>query len=1053
MATSLAFCMLGASLLISAALCAWPPPSEAHNPRRNAASITLFLVFILLGVGILGAGSLYSTRIQQKFRGQMEGELSAIADLKVRELQQWRRDHLEDGIIFFQNVNFSELIRAVLNNPEDGNTRRRLETWLKKIEKFKRYERISLTDATGNTHLSLAGDSATALADTQAHAHDTFDPQQVSLVDFHRAGPDGPPRLAIIVPILAAPEWKHLLAILTFEIDPHTDLYPLMRNWPTTSKTAETQLVRREGDAVLFLNNLRFRQDAALQLRLPLSRIDLPPAMAIKGQRGIVEGIDYQGKEVIAALRSVPDSPWLLVARINQDEIYQPLRQQLLVIFGFLTTLLVAVGILVWFIWHSQTTHFYRLHYEAALALEESEKRLRILFESSRDGILVAEIRTKKFLIANNAICRLLGYEQSELLTMGMNDIHPENELAAVGKKFMQLALGEETLAVDIPMLCRDGSVVYADINGARVDLGGVACILGSFRDTTERRQSEAKIGHLNRVLRAIRNVNQLIVKTTSVDELIASACSLLVEGKSYTSAIILLTDDKQLPIAHAEAGTNIDFRHFIEEISQGKLPACCHPAATRAGIQILRTRDSFCATCQLDSMCIPPQRMVTRLDHQQKIYGFLIVSVAREIILDREEEELFSEVAGDLAYCLHNMRMNREMIRSEEEKKILEEQFFQAQKMEAVGRLAGGIAHDFNNMLSIIIGYATILEEEVMPTASSQEALSEIHDAAVRAKNLTRQLLAFSRKQILEMHIIDVNEVIDSFQKLLRRTLGEDIELRLTLSPEALTVKADASQLEQILLNLAVNARDAMPDGGILTLETALVTLDEEYLAAHPGTSPGLHVMMAISDNGSGMDKEIQARIFEPFFTTKDLGKGTGLGLSTVYGVVQQHGGTIWISSEPGHGTTFKIYLPAVNDQVGAEENREGDQMPANHGETILVVEDEPSVRKLACQILRRSGFTVLESTDVGNAVDLAREHSQPIDLLLTDVVMPTLKGTEVFQRVSVFQPGIKVLYMSGYTDNVIAHHGVLDDGVQFLQKPFTAEGLLAKVDETFNR
>ena len=1052
MATALAFALLGTALLLAAGIRASSPLHREYASARNGAAPVLLLVFLFLVVGILGAGSFYAHHVQKQFRGQIESELSAIADLKIQELQQWRRERLQDGMVFFQNDNFSERVQQFFNNPRDGEARRRLAIWLEIIDKFPQYTRIVLADATGVDRLILTSRPELQVPEKDRNIEEALALRQVTLLDFHRIRPGLPPHLTLFVPILAAPDWQERIGVLLFEIDPQAYLYPMIQNWPTPSETAETLLVRRDGDDVLFLNDLRFKKDAALNFRLPLSRSDLPAAMAALEKTGIVEGTDYKNHRVIAALRSVPDSPWHMVARINKDEITQPLRERLYAIFGFLSMLLVAVGILIWLIWRNQSVHFYRLRYEAAMALEESERKLRILFESARDGILVADVQTQRFVMANNAICRMLDYELPELLTLGMKDIHPVADLPVVTATFERLVRGEETLAINIPMQCRNGSIFYADINTSPIELGGQACILGIFRDITERMQAEARIEHLNRVLRAIRNVNQLIVKATSAGELIENACALLVERQSYASAIIILTDENHLPIAHAEAGAGIDFCPFIKEIDQKRLPVCCEVARKKDGVHVMREGDTFCRTCPLDTVCVPPQRMAIRLEHQSRDYGYLMVSLAINVTMDQEEETLFAELAGDLAYCLDNMRINREMREVEEENKKLAEQFFQAQKMEAVGQLAGGVAHDFNNLLSIIIGYTTILEEEMAPTASSREALTEIYDAAIRAKNLTRQLLAFSRKQILEMHIVDVNKIITDFEKLLRRTLGEDIRMRLNLTSEPVTVKADASQLEQILLNLAVNSRDAMPDGGLLTIETGLVHLDEEYAATRPGTRPGPHVMIGISDTGSGMDKEIQAKIFEPFFTTKALGKGTGLGLSTVYGVVKQHGGNIWIYSEPGQGTTFKIYLPAVGEPVVSVEKNKAPQLPASNGESVLVVEDEPSVRKLACQVLMRHGYTVLESNDVNHAVEIARHHTRPIELLLTDVVMPDMKGTEVFRQVSVFHPRIKVLYMSGYTENVIAHHGVLDEGVQFLQKPFTAEGLLGKVCHTLS-
>ena len=606
------------------------------------------------------------------------------------------------------------------------------------------------------------------------------------------------------------------------------------------------------------------------------------------------------------------------------------------------------------------------------------------------------------------------------------------------------------SLVANIPMLCRDGSVFYADINATPIHLGGQTCILGTFRDITGRMQAEARIEHLNRVLRAIRNVNQLIVNATTVDELIHKACIVLADRRSYKSALIILTDKSDLPVAHAEEGAGIDFRPLIEQIEQGILPSCCAAAQAKQGVYLIRGKGTVCETCPMRSVCVSLQQMSIRLEHHDSVYGYLAVSVDMDIAMDDEEERLFDELAGDLAYSLHNLEVKRDMHRAEEENKKLETQFFQAQKMEAVGQLAGGVAHDFNNLLSIILGYSALLEEEMMPSPSAKEAITEIYDAAIRAKNLTRQLLAFSRKQMLDMDIIDVNEVIGNFEKFLRRTIGEDIQLHIALTAGSAFIKADVSQLEQILMNLAVNARDAMPDGGLLTIETAPIHLDEAYAAAKPDTRPGPHVMIGISDNGSGMEKAIQARIFEPFFTTKALGKGTGLGLSTVYGVVKQHGGNIWVYSEPGEGTTSKIYLPAADETVAPQEKKKDRQILSTQSETVLVVEDETLVQKLACRILLRNGYTVLEREDVNDAVAIAGRHSESIQLLLADVIMPIMKVTEVYKQVCEFHPQVRVLYMSGYTENVIAHHGVLKEGVHFLQKPFSAEGLLEKVHST---
>ncbi len=387
---------------------------------------------------------------------------------------------------------------------------------------------------------------------------------------------------------------------------------------------------------------------------------------------------------------------------------------------------------------------------------------------------------------------------------------------------------------------------------------------------------------------------------------------------------------------------------------------------------------------------------------------------------------------------------------KAESEKTALQKQLYQSQKMEAVGTLAGGIAHDFNNLLSIIIGYTEILLEEVAPDHPHFSLLDEIYGASIRAKDVTRQLLAFGRKQILEVKNIDVNHTITAFQKMLGRFIGEDILLDLALMPAPATVSADTSQLEQVLMNLAVNARDAMPDGGRLSIETALVELDQEYADIKPEVKPGAYIQIAVSDTGAGIDPEYLKNIFEPFFTTKKMGKGTGLGLSTVYGIIKQHGGNIWVYSEPRMGTTFKIYLP-YRPETPIDARVSPDSTPDFlEPQTILVVEDDPAVQKLVCRILQEHGHTVLESSSAEHAIRIAESFSGPIDLLLTDVIMPGMNGPEVYRQVYAFHSETKVLYTSGYTGSVITRHGVLKEGISFIQKPFSRKGLLHKIAQT---
>jgi len=384
-------------------------------------------------------------------------------------------------------------------------------------------------------------------------------------------------------------------------------------------------------------------------------------------------------------------------------------------------------------------------------------------------------------------------------------------------------------------------------------------------------------------------------------------------------------------------------------------------------------------------------------------------------------------------------------------ERRSLERQLLQAQKMEAVGRLAGGIAHDFNNVLTAIFGYADLLTEEFPAGSPARQDLEEIRKAATRASALTRQLLAFSRQQVLAPVVLSVNDLVDDVDKMLRLLVGEDVELRLILASDAGNVRADSGQLQQVIMNLVVNARDAMPTGGKLVIETADAELTEQYAELHQAVIPGRYVMLAVSDTGVGMDAQTKARIFEPFFTTKEKGKGTGLGLSTVYGIVKQSGGYVWVYSEPGHGTTVKVYLPRV-DAPAEPQAPPRETATLTGTETILLAEDDEILRPLTKGLLTKLGYTVLDAESAQQALAVAGARQGPIHLLVADVVMPGASGRELARRLAQSRPETRVLYVSGYTDDAIVHHGMLEPGLKFLQKPFTPAALARKVREVLD-
>jgi PAS domain S-box-containing protein len=445
----------------------------------------------------------------------------------------------------------------------------------------------------------------------------------------------------------------------------------------------------------------------------------------------------------------------------------------------------------------------------------------------------------------------------------------------------------------------------------------------------------------------------------------------------------------------------------------------------------------------------LPKEAAASLWEQEEKVLATGLEFVAEEDISDGQGRMHAIMSKKDLLIDKNGNKQVIGVLRDITDQKRLQAQFLQAQKMEAIGMLAGGVAHDFNNLLNVINGYTEIMLEEISQEHPMRRDLLQVMDAGKRAAALTVQLLAFSRKQIMQPEILNLNAAIEQMSGMLRRMIGEDIESITMLEPDLGLVHADPTQIQQILLNLAVNARDAMPQGGKLTIETANVHFGEGYVQEHPLAKAGSYVMLAVSDNGIGMDAATQARLFEPFFTTKGKGRGTGLGLSTVYGIVKQSNGFIWVYSELGKGTTFKIYLPRAEGQVKEvlEENDEGPRLQGS--EVMLIVEDEEALRALTCRVFREHGYQTLEASNGIDALDIAKKHVGIIHMVVTDVVMPAMGGNALVSQLKAARPEIKALFVSGYTDNAIVHHGILDSDVEFLQKPYTAESLLRKARE----
>jgi PAS domain S-box-containing protein len=638
-------------------------------------------------------------------------------------------------------------------------------------------------------------------------------------------------------------------------------------------------------------------------------------------------------------------------------------------------------------------------HKRAEEELRENEERLQGLMDASPIGISWSDMEGN-IKYVNRKFSELFGYTVEDIptVTEWRRLAYPDPAYRqTVPLLYVMLREAQkqekEVLPIELTIACKDGSIRYVEQMGAFV----TNRMMVMYKDITERKRAEEALRESEDRYRDLVEHSQDLICTHDLKGKILSMNQAAAKLMGYEKELLLRMNIQDILAPEVRDR----FKEYLNEIEkQGETK----------GEMLIQTKTG--------------EKRVVEYSNTLRTEGIstpIVRSMAHDITERRQAEK---------------------------DKRALEEQLRQSQKMEAVGQLAGGVAHDFNNLLTVIQGYCDLILKDLDEKNRFFQDMQEIKKASEHATSLTRQLLAFSRKQILQPKILDLNDLVLNMDKMLRRLIGEDIELVTLLSKDLGRVKADPGQIEQVIFNLAVNARDAMPKGGKLTIETADAELDEHYARSRIGVKPGRYVRISVSDNGIGMPSGVKDRIFEPFFTTKEKGKGTGLGLSTVYGIVKQSGGNVWVYSEPNQGTTFKIYLPMIEEAADFLSQTFIPTKPFLGTETILLVEDEEAVRKLASTILQSNGYKVLEAGNGEEALRIAQEQNgNPIHLILTDVVMPGMSGSQLAERLVSQWPEMKVLYMSGYTDNAIVHHGILDQGKPYIQKPFNPSALAEKV------
>jgi PAS domain S-box-containing protein len=1218
--------------------------------------------FSALTLAVLVSAVFYYRAAREQARTSGYRELAAVSRLKAGQIEQWRSERLSDAVVAAGSPFLARSVQAWLESPANHpGLQADLKAWLTIYMIVDPYAEALLLDGQGHVLLSARASPESVGEETLKALTRAASNRQAVLSDLYQDAA-GNFLCDALAPIIGtgngAPK-----AFIDLRIDAGKNLFPLVQSWPTPSRSAETLLIRRDGENVLFLSGLRHGNHAAMSLLLPISLADAPAVQAVNGKRGMFEGQDYRGVKVIADLRPVKASPWFLVSKVDAAEVYREANYRTFLTFlvAVLLVLLAGAGTSLSLrqrqaklyrdlleaerkeretereyrtalysigdavigtdtkgaVWHmnpeaerltgwkeseargetletvfrivNEGTHervecpvdralregtvvglanhtllinrdgterpiadsgspirgddgelrgvilVFRDQTEERAAqsrLEASEERYRSLVENIEVGIAVSD-PGEVFTFANLAAERIFSVARGSLPGRSLREFLTDSEYARVRDQTARRAKGERS-TYDLTITRPDGKERHLQVTGIpqvgpRGEFDGT---FGTMQDVTEKDVAEADLARERGLMQTLMDSipefiyfkdlrGRFILVNKAHAEHLGARNPSEAAGKTdfdFYSArhAEAAFEDEQEVISTGQPILDIEERETWPDrpdswVSTTKMPLRNEKGETIGTFGISRDitgrrkmeaslreseehyRNTFMNAPFGIFHSTADGKLVSANSAHARMLGYespeeMIEAVNRKSIADvlyadpKRRAEVVGELLarggwqafpntyrtkdGKIIDAILTMRLYSrsgasqvelegfvedvtERARAEEERKKLQEQLLQAQKMEAVGRLAGGIAHDFNNILTAIYGYCGLgLEHSMRGDQRLRSFFLQIQESASRAANLTSQLLAFSRRRIFQLRTVNLGDLASGMIDMLRRLLGEDIDVHAHRGQDLWNVQADPSQIEQVIMNLAVNSRDAMPGGGVLTIETANVSLDESYALQHTEIKAGQYVVLAVSDTGHGMDAATLDRIYEPFFTTKEPGKGTGLGLATVYGIVRQSGGNIYCYSEPGKGTTFKIYLPrweGEQESVACPASRAVTTMLTEA--TILFVDDDEAVRTIAVTILRSAGYTVTAARNGKEALAALASLSSPLDMLVTDVVMPGMNGMEVASHVRQRFASVRVLYVSGYTEDAVVHHGILEEGVQLLQKPFTATDLLQRV------
>lgn len=1129
----------------------------------------LLLLGLLLGLDLL-VGVWFFQKHQQQHEHFIEEQLSTIGKMKIQEIAKWRQRMLDEAALLTENPYFARGVELYRQDQQVEKAQMLLKS-IRSIAAHYHYPGVLVVNIKGEVIVGFGPFSGLSEMNGQEPlVTRAMQERQAVLSNLYVDNLVGGIYLAVATPLFRnGAIGEDLLGAVILVCDPERFLFPLIRNWPVPSETAESILSRAEGDDVLYLNELRHRPGSAMHLRIPKTALEVPSAAALSGSTGIVRGRDYRDQKVIAYIQPIPDSPWFLQCKIDEQEAFAEWRIQSLlvvIVFSVIAVLLLTFGLAL--LQRNRKKH-YRQLFTAEQQLRYNAERSGIILRGIADAIIVTDAAGRIELL-NRVAEELTGWKQEEVLGKPLAEIftlvdqkngeNVESAVARVLRDGKRVEFGIRPLLVR-----RDGKRVPIAESGAPLhdSAGDITGVVLVFRD--ERK------AHFIENLAEVRLRISLYANTHSLDHLLTKVldevCALVdspigffhfVEADQQTLSLqqwstrtlqefcrvtgedrhyniskagvwvdclrqrqpvvhndyAALPGKKGLPAGHAPVirelvvpvlyndqvvailgvgNKPIDYDASDVETVSYLAEVVCHIIEAKRVEEVLRTTlqasDDLVRAIpfglfiyqyqpsdrlvllsgnpeaermigmDIDQLVgqefdvIWPKAKAQRLTeklltvmHTGQMFETEDLQYAADQLIEAFRIRAFTLPGSRLAVAFENIF---ELKQAEAEKEKIQSQLQQAQKMESVGRLAGGVAHDFNNMLSVILGNAEMALDHDKQHPTIKQELEEIKAAALRSADLTRQLLAFARKQAVAPKVINLNHAIEGMLKMLRRLIGEDIQLAWLPETGLASIFIDPSQVDQILANLCVNARDAIRGLGKIIIETGTISISPDYCRDNPGFIPGKYTLLSFSDNGSGIAQDNLKHIFEPFFTTKKQGEGTGLGLAMIYGIVKQNGGFIKVYSEPGQGTTFRIYLPQYAGEMEAITRSEDLVLPQGRGELILLVEDESVLLELTVRMLERLGYRVLATSSAKQAIHLAEEHKEQLQIIVTDIVMPEMNGRDLVNSIWQTNPELKCLFISGYTANLIAQQGILPEGIHFLQKPIMKKDLALKLHQ----